>query len=93
MNSVIIIQTILYLLVFYCISLLVKWVFNYIKNIRDYWHIKSRSSVLPLIGHLHHFKNDGADMLKVMIEMSNEFTDETVFKFFRGIFYLLYKII
>lgn len=71
------------ILVLYCIKCLLKWLLKYINDVQTYWNIKSWS-FLPVIGNLHQFDNNGVSVLKAVMEMSREFTDETVFKFMRG---------
>lgn len=65
-------------------SKFVKWLLIYIKNVYHYRNIAG-SPALPIIGHLLKTGNDGPSMLKAISEMSNDFIDRPVFKFWRGL--------
>lgn len=64
-------------------TLFVQWLCRYMINLKTYWSLKSWP-ILPIIGNLHHFKNNGADMLDKMYKMSMDFTDQPIFCFWRG---------
>ncbi len=78
-----IINLIFLFLIVRLLTLLVKWLVNYLLNIKNYWTVKGWPSI-PIVGNLHQFKNNGVDMLKAFKSMAEEFKDVNFFKFFRG---------
>jgi len=78
-----VIHMIISFLVVCLLTLLAKWFVNYLLNIRTYWAVKGWPSI-PIVGNLHQFNNNGVDMLAAVKSMSEDFSDVSFFKLFRG---------
>ena len=66
------------------VSKIIAWLMNYKSTLNQYRQIKGLP-IIPLIGNLHQIGNNGADVLKKLIELSIQFKEEPFFIFYKSV--------